>query len=452
MQFLEALRLRSPVKAAFVGSGGKTTAMFQLARLLPPPVLVTTTTHLGVTETGLADQHVIIRSPVQLDAIQPEGVLLLTRGEAEKDRLGGLDEPTLDCLCALASARGMNLLVEADGSCGLPVKAPAVHEPPVPGWVELVVVTVGLSALGKPLDASWVHRPQRFSELSELSMEAAITPDALVRVLNHLQGGLKNIPPGAKRVVLLNQADSANLQAQAQHMATALLDHYERVIISSLGLTPVQTWMDAISPYIGPVYASYSQIAGIILAGGDSKRLGKPKQLLDWLGKPMVRQVAETALQAGLSPVVVVTGAVEAEIISALQGLPVIAAHNPDWSRGQSTSIQKGLRALPNTVGAAIFMLADQPQIPTSLLASLLEAYYQSPDYLVAPLVDGQRANPALFDRLTFPDLMALKGDVGGRAIFSKFQATWVPWHDSRLLLDVDTPDDYQVLLDAYST
>jgi molybdenum cofactor cytidylyltransferase len=62
--------------------------------------------------------------------------------------------------------------------------------------------------------------------------------------------------------------------------------------------------------------------------------------------------------------------------------------------------------------------------------------------------VDGQRANPTLFDRRTFPGLMALQGDVGGRALFSKYTITWVPWHDPSLLLDVDTPEDYQKLLD----
>ena len=59
-----------------------------------------------------------------------------------------------------------------------------------------------------------------------------------------------------------------------------------------------------------------------------------------------------------------------------------------------------------------------------------------------------QRANPVLFDRVTFPDLLTLEGDVGGRAIFSKYQVEYLPWHDDRLLLDVDKPEDYQRLIE----
>jgi molybdenum cofactor cytidylyltransferase len=126
--------------------------------------------------------------------------------------------------------------------------------------------------------------------------------------------------------------------------------------------------------------------------------------------------------------------------------------HNPDWANGQSTSLQAGLAALPRGVGAAVFMLADQPQMPASLLAKIRETYWENPAQLVAPLVEDRRANPVLFDRLTFPDLMRLKGDTGGRAIFGKFTAAWVPWHDPRLLMDVDTPEDYQALLDAVTS
>ena len=67
---------------------------------------------------------------------------------------------------------------------------------------------------------------------------------------------------------------------------------------------------------------------------------------------------------------------------------------------------------------------------------------------IVAPLVQGQRSNPVLFDRVTFPELMSITGDLGGRAIFSKFPVAYVPWHDESLLIDVDTPEDLKRLLE----
>lgn len=189
------------------------------------------------------------------------------------------------------------------------------------------------------------------------------------------------------------------------------------------------------------------RIAGIILAAGESKRLGQPKQLLDWKGKPFVRQVAETALAARLAPVIVVTGAAAAEVKTALHGLAVQQVHNPEWAQGQSGSVRAGLAAVPPDAAAAIFMVVDQPQLPVRLLDSLQEHYAQHRPPIIATLVDGRRTNPVLFDRSTFADFETLEGDVGGRALFSRYRVTWFPWLDTSLAFDVDTPEDYDKLL-----
>jgi molybdenum cofactor cytidylyltransferase len=66
---------------------------------------------------------------------------------------------------------------------------------------------------------------------------------------------------------------------------------------------------------------------------------------------------------------------------------------------------------------------------------------------IIAPLIDGQRGNPVLFDRVTFSDLQQVRGDAGGRQLFSRYPVAWVDWHDSAVLLDIDTEEDYQRLL-----
>ena len=81
-------------------------------------------------------------------------------------------------------------------------------------------------------------------------------------------------------------------------------------------------------------------------------------------------------------------------------------------------------------------------------LRALVEQHTQELSPILAPLVNGQRANPVLFDRRVFKDLMALSGDVGGRKVFSKYQVAYLPWHDESLLLDVDTQEDLQRLRD----
>jgi molybdenum cofactor cytidylyltransferase len=188
-------------------------------------------------------------------------------------------------------------------------------------------------------------------------------------------------------------------------------------------------------------------VAGIILAAGASRRMGRSKQLLLWRGKPFVCHVARIALEAGLSPVVIVTGAEADAVRAALADLPVEIVHNPDWAEGQSTSVRTGLQGLPPETTAAVFLLADQPHIPVALVRALLEQHVQNRTPLVAPMIDGQRGNPVLFDRSTFPDLMSLHGDAGGRLVFSRYPITCVPWNDPNLLLDVDTLEDYERLL-----
>jgi len=163
-------------------------------------------------------------------------------------------------------------------------------------------------------------------------------------------------------------------------------------------------------------------------------------------------------------PVVVVSGANAEAVEAAVADLPVTITRNMDWQNGQSSSIQAGLQALrqlslvnsfpksdddagsQERVGAAIFLLADQPQITSSIITALTEKHAQTLGAVLAPLVADRRANPVLFDRATFPDLMALSGDVGGRAVFSKYPVMYLPWHDQSLLLDVDTPEDLEKL------
>ena len=128
--------------------------------------------------------------------------------------------------------------------------------------------------------------------------------------------------------------------------------------------------------------------------------------------------------------------------------LPVQVVQNSHWNEGQSTSIITGLSALPENIGSAVFLLADQPQIPVQILTDLIELHNHTLAPVIAPQVHGKRGNPVLFDRQTFSDLMELKGDVGGRAIFEKFGVTWLESGDSRLLLDIDTQEDYQRLIE----
>jgi molybdenum cofactor cytidylyltransferase len=438
----QALRCSKTSRIAFVGGGGKTTAMFRLAQELAP-VLVTTSTHIRAWQASKADVHLVWEEDVPMPDIEPclgHGITLVTgKLDDRKERYLSLSFSQLEKLAQIANQHELGLLIEADGSRQKPIKAPADHEPAIPPFVDMVVVVAGLSGLGKSLNDGGVHRPEIFANLSGLQEGQAVTTLALARVLAHPAGGLKNIPPTARRVVMLNQANSPISQSQANEIGQILLPTFDATLI---------TVMNAPADFLpGPIIGVKENIAGIILAAGASSRYGRPKQLLDYHGQTFVHTVAETALKAGLSPVIIITGANAEQITSSVQDLPVTLVHNPHWQNGQSTSVKAGVTNLPRETGGAIFLLVDQPQVSVELLRALVERHSQDLPAVLSPYVFDQRANPLLFDRVTFADLLTLQGDTGGRAILSRFSPRYVNWYDRKLLLDVDTPEDYEKLL-----
>jgi molybdenum cofactor cytidylyltransferase len=194
-------------------------------------------------------------------------------------------------------------------------------------------------------------------------------------------------------------------------------------------------------------------IAGIILAAGSASRMGRPKQLLDWGGRPLVRAVAEHALAARLDRVLVVVGAASDAVATTLADLPVELIENPAYAEGQSTSLRAGIAALTPDVGAALVLLGDQPFVSPAIITRIVEDWRASGAVIVAPVYRGQRGNPVLFAQRVFDELLAIEGDRGARAILAADPARvrMVTFDDDRPLADIDTPDDYQRLVSGQS-
>jgi len=190
-------------------------------------------------------------------------------------------------------------------------------------------------------------------------------------------------------------------------------------------------------------------VAAVILAAGESKRFGSPKQLLDWQGQPMLRHVAWQIMAADVGEMVAVLGAHYARVAPILHGLPLTLARNTRWQEGMSSSVALGLRALRRQPEAALFLLADQPQVTPELMNRVIRAYAETRAPIVIPRVGEQRGNPVLFGRELFPELMQVTGDQGGRALMGRYRdhIHWVE-ADKSALFDIDKPDDYLRLLD----
>jgi molybdenum cofactor cytidylyltransferase len=225
---------------ALVGGGGKTTAMFRLAREIVERggrAVTTTTTHIFAAQIALAPAHVsateATRETIAAALAGHRHVLVIGPTDAATGRAAGITPELFGGLRAWCP--GVCLLNEADGSRMRPFKAPADHEPAIPVGTTLVVLVVGADIFGKPLDAEHVHRPELVSKLSGAPLGTVVTPEVVARVLAHPEGGLKNVPAGARLVALINKTDILADRELARETAERLLREspIESVVLAS---------------------------------------------------------------------------------------------------------------------------------------------------------------------------------------------------------------------------
>ena len=241
----EALALPERGLLAIVGAGGKTTAMYRLAAELTERglrVACTTTTRIFPPEPRQARLILAENNEALLDECRDAAALgrpVCVAWAMENGKLMGLMP---DFIHKLSDADIFDwILVEADGARCLPLKAPAAHEPVVPGRSTHVLAVVGLTGVGAPLDERHVCRSACFAKLSGLACGAPVTPASVARVCAHPEGLFKGAPQGAAKLLWLNQADAP----QALEHGRAILDLLHdagalprRAGIGSAGRTP----------------------------------------------------------------------------------------------------------------------------------------------------------------------------------------------------------------------
>jgi xanthine dehydrogenase accessory factor len=192
-------------------------------------------------------------------------------------------------------------------------------------------------------------------------------------------------------------------------------------------------------------------ISAIVLAAGEATRFGHCKQLMPLGGKLLLEHVLDNLRQSGVDEVVVVLGAHSDEIQNRIHFRDVRVVLNPDYQSGMSTSIQAGLRALPEATEAAMIVLADQPLVTSSTLDALVDEYRRSHASVVVPTYNGFRGNPVIVDRALFAEMMEIRGDIGCRSIFGDHAESIVKVavDDPGIVTDIDTPEDLERLVRA---
>jgi len=185
------------------------------------------------------------------------------------------------------------------------------------------------------------------------------------------------------------------------------------------------------------------KIAAVILAAGQSRRMGKANKLLtEYEGKSFIHRVTDSALSAHLNKVIVVTGNDAASIKAELSGLPVTFIHNQNFAAGLSSSLKTGIEALGSDIDAALILLGDMPLITKDTIRKIVSAYCcEHQERIIVPFCKGQRGNPVLWPRGYFRELASLSGDRGARRLFKVYpQAIEKVELGEEILLDIDTP------------
>lgn len=185
-------------------------------------------------------------------------------------------------------------------------------------------------------------------------------------------------------------------------------------------------------------------IAALVLAAGRSSRMGGPNKLLALLnGKPLVVHAVEAALASRATSVTVVTGHMADAVEDILGGFDVRFAHNLNYAEGLSTSLRRGLAAIPSDAEAAIVLLGDMPRVTSAIVDRLIEAYEPARgQMIVVPTSEGRRGNPVLLSRRFFADLERVVGDLGARQVIGDYPEAVVEVEIGEAVgLDLDTPE-----------
>jgi probable selenium-dependent hydroxylase accessory protein YqeC len=240
----EALALGPREHVALVGGGGKTNLMFALAeelRRTGKRVITSTTTKMWHGEALQYEKIVLVGDDLQWrdktrEGLGREGTVFVGRSILDSGKAEGISPSLADDVYHDSEVH--YLVVEADGSAGHPVKAPAEHEPVIPSSVTMVVAMMGLEAMGARLDEATAFRVEQVKNVTGLHTGDILTPGAVAKVFFHPAGVFKGTPEDARRVVFLNKADLIRDERNALELADILLadplKEIDRVVLGSL--------------------------------------------------------------------------------------------------------------------------------------------------------------------------------------------------------------------------
>jgi len=189
-------------------------------------------------------------------------------------------------------------------------------------------------------------------------------------------------------------------------------------------------------------------VSAILLAAGESKRMGKPKQLMPFGRSTILEQTIDNLLNSEVSEVIVVLGYRAEEMIKTVAIKPVKVAINPAYHQGMSTSIVTGLNLVDDGAQAVMLALADQPLVDSKTINRLIDEFFNCDKGIAMPVYQGRRGHPIIFSIKYKGELLKLKGDIGGRQIIKQHpdDVLEVAVGCEGINIDINTPSNYSHL------
>jgi molybdenum cofactor cytidylyltransferase len=188
-------------------------------------------------------------------------------------------------------------------------------------------------------------------------------------------------------------------------------------------------------------------ISAIILAAGESKRMGEPKQLMPFGQSTILEKaIINNLLSSAVNEIIVVLGYRAEEVLKTIATKPVKIAINPDYKQGMSTSIIAGLNLIARQAQAVMLALGDQPLVDSQTINRLIEEFYNHDKGIVVPTYHGKRGHPVIFAIKYKQKLLELKGDIGAREIIKDHpdDVLEVAVDSESVISDIDTINDYR--------
>ena len=451
----------STVYVSIVGAGGKTTLLYLLGNHLQEAgfkVLLTTTTMVYYPDSDENINNLTFWGSKIIEIEYKQGF------EQDKRKIKGFDKEEMECFVENGQFNDFDfVLIEADGAKRMPIKAPNENEPVVISFSDIVIGVVGLDSLGKAINEENTHRPAELIKVFNKDFGDIIIENDIKNLVLSENGLFKNSPVLAKKVLVLNKADTAEMIKSGEKIIDLLMNglngysnsmvsnfKIDYLMISSLEKGKTHKVVN-MCPEIMP------KISIVVFAAGEGIRMGVEKLLLEIDGISILDRVLNSVMQIKTSEdktetkskeitetILVYSADRVKEIAEKHKIANIIKNHEPE--RGMSSSLKLAVEKTAPDSDAFMFFMGDQPFISKKTVEKLIGKWLEDNSRIVVPCFAGKKGNPVIFPSSFRKQLLEVTGDKGGREIISlNFdKINFVEIEESIEGHDIDDPATYE--------